>query len=497
MKRHPDSISRRQFFRQSACASLGISGLVNTLAHFQLVNRALAQTAPPEDFKALVVFYQFGGNDSNNMLLPRIGHPQYANYKNARGILGILDPNDSARLPADPASLPLTTTSGNYAVHPNMPEIRDIFNAGDLAFVANVGTLAYPITRAELVAGTKPIPPRLFSHSDQQLQWQSSIADQPFTNGWGGRVADLLHQPGSDAVSMSISIAGVNSLQVGNQVAQYTVSPLGAISLGGYGPNYSLARNPDGSLYNTSTSGKRLKAFEDIMRYTHDNLLEDGYDEIIRRARASEGSIGNAITEAAGSSVAFDTLFGSGTAGLIGQLKMVAKLIAGRNSLGNSRQIYFVSFGGYDTHSSQLTAHANLMTEVSTSLSAFRQAMLQLGVNDKVLLMTHSDFARTLKPNGTDITSAGSDHGWGGHHIVMGGAVNGGKIYGTFPSLVTGAEQDSASAQGRWIPGTSVDQYAAVAAKWLGVESSAMSAIFPNLSRFDDPFGGTANLAYV
>ncbi len=495
MKSNEDHISRRHFIRQSACASLGISGLVNTLAQFQLVNSALAQSAPG-DYKALVVFYQFGGNDSNNMLLPLIGHPEYDNYKASRGILTIYDQNDPAR-GSNPYCLPLTTADGNYGVHPNLPEVRDLFNGGDLAFVANVGTLAYPITRAELLAGTKPVPPRLYSHSDQQLQWQSSIPDRPFATGWGGRVADLLHQPGANPVSMSVSIAGVNNLQVGDEVDQYAVSPTGVITLAGYGPNYSAARNPDGSLYNTGLGGKRLKAFDDIMNYAHSNLLEDGFDQVVRRARAAEGNVGAALTAAAASGVNFDTIFGSATAGLIGQLKMVAKLIAGRAPLGNPRQIFFVSFGGYDTHSSQLGAHANLMTEVSTSLKAFHDAMVQLGVNDNVLLMTHSDFGRTIIPNGTDLSSAGSDHGWGGHHIVMGGAVNGGRIFGQFPSLAVGGAQDSAGDHGRWIPTTAVDQYAAVAAKWVGVDSSALAAIFPNLGRFDDPFGSAANLGYI
>ncbi len=183
---------------------------------------------------------------------------------------------------------------------------------------------------------------------------------------------------------------------------------------------------------------------------------------------------------------------------------MITKLIAGRTSLGNSRQIFFCSVGGYDTHQSQLSAHATLMTELSDALKSFKDAMVALGVHDNVLTVTHSDFTRTLTPNGTD-TAAGSDHGWGGHQLVMGGGVKtkagggatGGRIYGTFPSLVVGNNQDVDANRGRWIPTSSVDQYAAVAAKWLGVGSSAMSAIFPNLARFPDPFLATTNLDYV
>jgi uncharacterized protein (DUF1501 family) len=269
------------------------------------------------------------------------------------------------------------------------------------------------------------------------------------------------------------------------------------VSLSGFGANYTNARNADGT-YKNSAIGNRLRAFDEVTAYTHQHLLEEGYNAVVRRARASEGIIGAAFTEAGQSGVNLDTIFSGATTSLGNQLKTIAKLIAGRTSLDNRRQIFFCSVGGYDTHSDQLNSHANLMTELGRSLKAFSDATVALGVNDKVLTISHSDFTRTFTPNGTDLLTAGSDHGWGGHHIVMGGPVLGGKIYGTFPSLKVGLDMDAGTSnRGRWIPTSSVDQYAAVASRWLGVEDSAIGAIFPNLGRFDDPLGGSANLGYV
>ena len=491
--------TRRSFVRQSACAALGLSGLVDTLAHLTLVNSALATTTP-SDYKALVVLFLFGGNDSNNLLIPQLNHPSYSDYKSARGFLAIPDSKDPAYVAGQPASIALTTPSGSYGVHPSAPDLANIFNAGDLGFVANVGSLAYPISRTQYLSRSVPAPPQLFSHSDQQLQWQSSLPDQPFTNGWGGRAADLLHAGGygPGQVSMSVSVAGLNSLQVGTEVVQYAVSTSGAVSLAGYssgGNAYGNALNADGT-YKTNTTGKRLKAFDDITNYTHSHLLEEGYAEVVRRSRTNEGLIGAALTAAAASGVNFDTQFTNAQSDLGDQLKMIAKLIAGRSSLDNRRQIFFASIGGFDTHQDQLASQVNLFGELSAALAAFRSSLQALGVYQDVLTMTHSDFTRTLTPNGAD-SSAGSDHGWGGHHLVMGGAVKGSQIYGQFPSLKLGQDQDVDSNRGRWIPTTSVDQYASVAAKWLGVSSDALATIFPNLGRFADPFGATANLGFV
>lgn len=515
--------SRRDFLRQSACASLGVTGLVNVLAQMRLMSAAVAAEAPlaATDYKAIVCVFLAGGNDSHNMLVP-MGDPTSdearADYEAARGILAL----DRATLHA----LTAHTTEPNVGtqafskhygsatpemgVHPNAEALATLYNAEELAFVSNVGTLAYPVpTRNDFVNKTVPLPHQLFSHSDQQTQWQSSIADKPFTTGWGGRTAELLNASynASGKVSMSVSLAGINSYQVGTAggVTQYVVNPSGAVSLSTYGSNYENAYNVAGdpsSGYKTNTTGQRLKAFEDVMKLTHENLLEDQYNKIVQSARENEGVVGASIAAAAASGVDFDTHFTNAQTKLGDQLKMVAKLIAGRAPLGNNRQIFFVQVGGFDTHQSMLADHANLMDELSQAFLAFRNTLSDpaLDAFNDVLTFTASDFARTLTPNG-QTTGDGSDHAWGGNAIVMGGAVKGGNIYGHYPSLKIGdatGSIDSHSTRGRLIPDTSVDQYSAVIANWFGVDSNSLEAILPNLSRFDNPVTvSSANLQFV
>lgn len=515
--------SRRDFVRQSACAALGVTGLVNTLAQLRLITAAMAQSNP-SDYRALVCLFLNGGNDSNNLIVPS-GDPATdslrTDYQTGRGILSL------DRTTLHPLNVPATTDCFDLyhggvvhpmGVHPEGAKMAGLFNAGELAFVSNVGTLAHPIpTRSDYINNLVPVPPQLFSHSDQQVQWQSSIPDKPFSSGWGGRAADLLNSsyntPGSK-VSMSISLAGINSFQIGTTgaVQQYVVGTSGATTLAGYGANYSSAvatnstwQNP---IYLNTDAGKRLRAFESIVRLAHENLLEDQYNQIITRSRLAEGTIGAALTEAAATGVDFDGIFntefnvaGGGTVTSLGlQLKMIARLIGGRNALGNKRQIFFCQVGGYDTHQTMLSSHGNLIRELSNGIKAFRETLVALGVFGQVVTFTASDFNRTLTPNGTD-ANAGSDHAWGGNAIVMGGAVNGGDIYGHFPSLKTGNNAgsiDAHSSRGRWIPSVSVDQYSAVLAKWAGASSSELEAIFPNLSRFDDPFTSSRpNLGFL
>lgn len=508
---------RRDFLRQTSCAALGVTGLVNALAHLRLMTAAMAQGSPGGGYKALVFLFLNGGNDSNNLVVPAgtaADSPARADYESGRGVLALpaagLHPMN---LPPDCRAFTQYYGGNQQPLgwHPAASGLAGLFNAGKLGVVANVGTLAYPVpSRAAYSSGLVPLPSQLFSHSDQQMQWQSSLPDRPFTSGWGGRAADLLHasynSAASSKVSMSISLAGVNSFQVGTggEVVQYVVQPSGTVNLSGYGTNYTSALNTDGS-YKTSDQGKRFKAFEDAMRLTHDNLHEEEYNRIVRRARATEGIIGAAMQPTtSGSATTLDAHFAQADHSLGDQLKMVARLIAGRSLLGNQRQIFFVQVGGYDTHQNMLASHANLMNELSTGLQAFHDALNDPSVNawNDVVTFTASDFNRTFTPNNTDPTKAGSDHAWGGHALVMGGAVRGGNLYGQFPSLKTGNASGSidagSSARGRWIPTTSVDQYCAHMAKWLGAGTNELAAIFPNLPRFDDPFASAnANLNFL
>lgn len=483
---------RRDFLRQAACASLGVTGLVNTLALTRLMTAAMAQDGGGTGYKALICLFLNGGHDSNNLLVPFSGEPR-TDYETGRGILA-LPASGLHRIHPD-------NETREFGLHPAAQPLANLFNNGRLAFVCNVGTLSYPIaTRGDYLNRLVPVPPQLFSHSDQQLQWQTSVPDRPFTSGWGGRVADLLnasYNPDSK-VSMSISLAGVNSFQVGTSgaVDQYVVTTSGAVSLRGYGSPYTSALDSAGNYLNNET-GRRLRAFDDIMKLTHQNLLEEEYNRVVRSARATEGVIGGALTAAATAGVDFDGLFAGAQTSLGDQLKMIARLIAGRSSLGNSRQIFFCQVGGYDTHQAMLGSHSNLVTELSNALAAFYNATVALGVAGNVTTFTVSDFNRTLTPNGTD-TQAGSDHGWGGHAMVLGDAVLGRRLYGGFPSLKVGTDNDTDRNRGRWIPTTSVDQYSAVLARWFGVGSSSMEVIFPNLGRFNDPFtSNSANLNFL
>ncbi len=503
MKKKSDAsyLTRRNFLGKTACSTMAMTGVVNTLAHLKLMQSSLAQGGGSSDYKALVVLFLFGGNDSNNTLIPRLGHPEYDNYLAGRGVLGIADENDPNYDPAGSnagSSIALNGTADPYGVHPNMQPLADLFNTGELSFVSNVGTLSFPVSRGDYLDSSKKylLPPQLFSHSDQQIQWQSSLPDQPFRTGWGGRAADLLAGSHSgSSVSLSVSLAGINSLQVGNSTSQYAVTSNGAVSLAGYGTNYINAIDSSTGEYTTNDNGKRLKAFDDINAMVHDHLLEQGYNDVVKNARDNEGLIGSAIS--ASDEAAIDAAFttANATSGTANQLKMIAKLISGRSALGNSRQIFFCSMGGFDTHQEQIGAHGNLMSDLATSLAGFNSALQAVGDNDKVLTISHSDFTRTLTPNGTDINGSGSDHGWGGHQIVMGGPVDGGKVFGSFPQLLVNDGIDAGTTRGRWIPSTSVDQYSAVAANWLGV--SDLSTVFPNLGRFDDPLSVSSNVNYV
>lgn len=526
MKKHQkeELRSRRDFLRQSACASLGVTGLVNVLANLRLMTAAMAQGGGGGGYKALVCLFQAGGNDSNNMLVP-MGDPLSdqlrADYEAARGFISL---PTTALHPISPATngafqRHFAGSPQSLGLHPACGDMKTLFDAGELALLANVGTLSYPLAnRDQYIDELVPVPPQLFSHSDQQVQWQSSVPDKPFTSGWGGRAADLLnssYNAGSKA-SMSISLNGVNSFQVGTAggVTQYAVGTGGAVSLAGYGTNYASAYNdPDDPSqgYKNTDTGRRLETFEKIMKLTHENLLEDQYNQIIQRSRATEGVIGAALTAAAATGVDFDGIFSidpadpaNPTSKLGAQMKMIAKLIAGQGALGNQRQIFFCRIGGHDTHASMLASHNDLMDELSTALMAFRNALKDPGLNafNDVVTFSMSDFNRTLLSNGDDAT-AGTDHAWGGHHVIMGGSqadggpLAGGDIYGHFPPLTTGAGLDSHKTRGRFIPETSVDQYGAVLTEWMGAGSSELEAIFPNLPRFDDHNGASANLGFL
>ena len=443
--------TRRTFLRQAACAALGTTGLLNTI--FDLRKLSAATIADTGDFKALVCLFLFGGNDANNVIIPNDASG-YASYAAARGSLAI----------AQSSLLPLTLQEGDgrvFGFHSNLAELQALFNQGKLGLVANVGTLVAPITRAQYLAGGAAVPPQLFSHADQSVQWQTSVPEQPPRTGWGGRAADLLQSLNAGSkISLSISIAGTNTFEVGNTVIPYQVSPAGSIGLAGF----------DGS----ANANIRLQAFKDLMASSQQNLFAQAYADTVERSMANN----ELLTAALAGVPALQTVFPATT--LAGQLNMVAKLIAARNSLGMRRQIFFCAVQGYDTHGDQLTAQADLLTELSQGMNAFYSATSELGVAQEVTTFTASDFGRTFPTNGN-----GSDHGWGSHQFVMGGAVRGGRLFGTFPTLAVNGPDDTG--RGRWIPTTSVDEFSSTLASWFGVSASDMPTVLPNIGRFANP----------
>jgi uncharacterized protein (DUF1501 family) len=444
------SPTRRTFLRQAACAALGTTGLINTIFDLRKLSAA---TIPASDYKALVCLFLYGGNDANNVIVPH-DNSGYASYLAARGILAI--PQSSL--------LPLTLPSGDgrdFGLHPSLPEVQSLFNQGKMALVSNVGTLLAPITRAEYLAKTVAVPNQLFSHADQSVQWQTSVSNQTSLTGWGGRTADLLASlNGNSKISLAISIAGTNTFEVGNLVIPYAVAPTGSIGLTGF----------NGS----ANANVRLQAFKDLLAQPHNNLFEQAYADTVTRAIADN----DLLTSALAGSPALQTVFPATDLG--SQLNMVAKLIAARTSLGMQRQIFFCAVQGYDTHGDQLTAQSNLFAELSQAMNAFYNATVEMNIANQVTTFTASDFGRTYPTNGS-----GSDHGWGSHQFVMGGAVLGGRLFGTFPTLAVNGPDDTG--QGRWIPTTSVDEFSATMATWFGVSSSDLSTVFPNIGHFNNP----------
>jgi uncharacterized protein (DUF1501 family) len=456
-------ISRRHFLRQAACAAVGTTSLASTIWNLRAINAATAQAlSSSSEFRALVCLFLYGGNDANNMIVPT-DNGTYAVYSAARGPLAL----------AQKSLLPLTlgtpdSQGRTFGLHPKMPELQSLFNNDKaLAIVANVGTLVEPITAAQYLNGTAVLPPQLFSHANQQVEWQTGWADGPNTSGWGGRLADLLTSfNDANTISMSISLAGSNTFQVGNQVSEYQVSNQGPLSLVGF----------------NGWSGQiRYQAVQDLLNLPQQNLFEAEFANITNRVIVNNGVLKTAL---AGATI--NTPFPANS-DLSNQLRMIAKIIAVRQALGMRRQIFFCSVQGFDTHGDELQRQAPLLAELSQCMNAFYQATKELGVSDRVTLFTASDFGRTFQAN-----SSGSDHAWGSHAFVLGGSVAGGNLYGTYPTIMLGGPDDVGK-QGRWVPTTAVDQYSATLAQWYGVSSPTdLGTILPNIGNFD-----TADLGFM
>lgn len=415
-------------------------------------SRVSAQSLPAAGgHKALVCLFLDGGNDSFNMLVPREAD-EFQRYRAARTGLSL----QAEEL------LPITDAASAraFGLHPEMAAMQSLYAAGELAFVCNVGTLIEPTTLAAFENRSARLPLGLFSHSDQVMHWQTSTPDKRDSKGWFGRMADVLDALNeSPKVSMNISLAGTNILQSGDSLIPYSITPNGAIDLQFYG-------NEDHQYFKG--------AVDSVLDQQYQNLLQRTYARFNRSAI----DLGVEFNAAVGEEIPFSTEFPDTRLG--DDLKMIARSIAASGNLGHQRQTFLTRRGGFDTHDDLMDAHEGLMREVSDAVGAFWAAIKEMGLEDEVVLFSASDFGRTLTSNGD-----GTDHGWGGNHFVLGGGLNGGRLYGDYPENI-GLGNDLDTGRGRLIPTTSVDQYFAELALWLGTSQSDLSLALPNIERFYD-----------
>lgn len=465
---------RRQFIK--ALGGLCAGGAAYALLpQLEMVGRALAADPGPNDYRALVCIFLFGGNDSFNMLIPH-EQAEYNAYSTCRGGTYDAASNPTALGYSRDSLLQITDASNKrWGLHPQCGGLKQLFDDKNLAFLANIGTLAVPVTKAEVNAKSKLLPSYLYSHNDQQRQWMWGTSYQTMTTGWGGRAGDKLRALNTKFPSLppGISLSGNNAFQMGASTMPFSVASSGPARVERFNNESDQA------------SRVRAKAMEDILAGSYTPLMEDRYGLISETALELNLALRNALAGNGSLVTAFPA-----NNSLASQLKMIAQLIkVGRSSaIGHKRQIFFASMGGFDTHQNQMVTngHGVLMQRVGDATLAFRNALTEIGALNEVMTFSMSDFGRTLNTNGN-----GSDHGWGGVQFVMGGsaasggALNGGRIFGSYPLL----ELDGPLAMGRgqMIPTTSVIQMGATLAKWVGVSNPDLQTIFPGLNNFNQP----------
>ena len=442
-------MDRRHFLQHAG--ALGAGAALAQLGMFS----ARAQAA--SDFKALVCVFMYGGNDGNNTVVP-IDSSGYAGYAVTRGPIAL----------AQNTLLPLVEAGGSarFGLHPALggtAGLQALWENKELAIVTNVGTLVSPLTKAQYLAAGSAKPQSLFSHLDQQLQWQASLSNAPSDTGWGGRLADQLASlnSGSSIPSM-ISTTGNNLFVTGRASQALTIPTSGAFGLTGF---------------DTSAAGMaRLSALRALLGVDRGTDLLDAAQDVMAGALQSSAVLNPILTT---TTTPVSGYFAGQTSSIAKQLLAVGKVIEARAALNARRQVFLVSIGSFDTHSNELNTHNTLFAQLGMALKSFHDAMTGIGAGSSVTSFTLSDFARTYKPN----SNGGTDHAWGNHHFVAGGAVKGGRFYGTWPSLALGGPDDEGT-EGRWIPTTAVDQYAATLASWFGADAAGLASVLPNLASF-------------
>jgi uncharacterized protein (DUF1501 family) len=439
---------KRRSFMQHAGALAGTAAL-GQLGVFA------SHAASASDYKALVCIFLYGGNDANNTIVP-LDTAGYANYAQTRSYLAL----PQSQL------LPLTVAGGapQYGLHPSLPGLASLWASGNLAVVANVGTLVQPLTKAQYLSTATVKPESLFSHIDQQHQWQASISNtSSASSGWGGRLSDQLASLNVNSSVPPMISTGGNNLFVTGAASQALVIPTsGSFGLNGFS--------------NGSADAARRSALETLLNV----------DQTINLTQAAQAVMGGALTSSAilnpiltTTDATLQARFGGLTSNFSQQLLAIAKVIEARSTLGANRQVFLATLGSFDTHTDQLNKQQILLSQLDAGLTAFHGAMVDIGAGTSVTSFTLSDFSRNFLPN----TGGGTDHAWGSHPLVIGDAVHGGTIYGTMPTLQLSGPDD-ASDLGRWIPTIAVDQFAATLATWFGAGTTSLAAVLPNLSAF-------------
>ena len=471
-----NNITRRDVLKMTAAF-----GGAFALSPFQQ-GSAFAQTQVP--YQALVYIFLAGGNDAFNTLVPLESGTLRTRYESGRRNVAINANELHALNVKSDVQIYGGETYNGFGMHPSCGDLANLFNQGELGIIANVGNLFSPITRQQYLDDEVTVPPQLFSHADQQRQFQSEPSS-PFRYGWGGRCAELTTSFNqAQNLSPLISVSGLNSFQVSvnSDINTYVMQSTGVTNLNGF----------------TNATETMVDAYmgESVAPVS---LMSQKYSDIYRSARTASVIMNTAFDLADSKGVDYDGIFASHNAtetNLGQQLKTVAKMIAGREAHTNSRPIFYVNMGGFDSHQNLLADHQVLMTELNDAMAAFKEALVEQQDFDKTLTFVGSEFGRTFTPNSAT-QDAGTDHAWGGHAFVMGGMINGGHIFGTHPDLRLGEGLDVDDFRGRWIPLTSVAQSCAPIAKWMGVEDADLPGLFPTLANFDSPFDAAANLQFI